>query len=89
MSSPHTDPGIASRNDTRTGRRFVRAARALVETLLGLLAASAASAGPSVGDPAPPFSLSGSDGRTYTLETLLAEHEGVVLAWFPKAFTPG
>ena len=41
-----------------------------------------------VGSKAPPFSLTGSDGRTHTL----AEHagkRGVVLAWFPKAFTPG
>lgn len=41
-----------------------------------------------VGAKAPPFSLPGSDGRTHTL----AEHggeRGVVLAWFPKAFTPG
>jgi peroxiredoxin Q/BCP len=41
-----------------------------------------------VGSKAPPFSLTGSDGRTHTL----AEHAGkraVVLAWFPKAFTPG
>ena len=41
-----------------------------------------------VGSKAPPFSLAGSDGRTHTL----AEHagkRGVVLAWFPKAFTPG
>ncbi len=40
-----------------------------------------------VGDPAPPFSLPGSDGKTHTL----AEYKGktVVLAWFPKAFTGG
>jgi cytochrome oxidase Cu insertion factor (SCO1/SenC/PrrC family) len=40
-----------------------------------------------VGDPAPPFSLPGSDGKTHTL----AEYRGktVVLAWFPKAFTGG
>ena len=40
------------------------------------------------GDPAPPFSLPGSDGKTYSL----AEFKGkraVVLAWFPKAFTSG
>ncbi len=40
------------------------------------------------GDPAPNFSLRGSDGLTHTL----AEHRGkraVVLAWFPKAFTGG
>ncbi len=40
------------------------------------------------GDPAPAFSLPGSDGKTYTL----AQFKGkqiVVLAWFPKAFTGG
>lgn len=40
------------------------------------------------GDPAPDFSLGGSDGRTHRL----ADHAGkrvVVLAWFPKAFTGG
>jgi len=39
------------------------------------------------GDPAPDFSLPGSDGRTYRLRDL-AGHT-VVLAWFPKAFTGG
>ena len=40
-----------------------------------------------VGDPAPPFSLPGSDGKTHSL----ADYRGktVVLAWFPKAFTGG
>jgi len=41
-----------------------------------------------VGDPAPAFSLAGSDGRMHSL----AEFKGrkaVVLAWFPKAFTVG
>jgi hypothetical protein len=39
-----------------------------------------------VGDPAPPFELLGSDGKTYKL----ADYKGVrpvVLAWFAKAFT--
>ncbi len=39
------------------------------------------------GDPAPDFSLAGSDGRTYRLKDLAGRP--VVLAWFPKAFTGG
>jgi peroxiredoxin len=39
------------------------------------------------GDPAPAFSLPGSDGRTYRLQDLAGQT--VVLAWFPKAFTGG
>jgi peroxiredoxin Q/BCP len=39
------------------------------------------------GDPAPDFSLPGSDGRTYRLRELAGR--SVVLAWFPKAFTGG
>jgi thioredoxin-dependent peroxiredoxin len=40
-----------------------------------------------VGDPAPEFSLPGSDGKTHKL----SDYRGktVVLAWFPKAFTGG
>jgi peroxiredoxin Q/BCP len=41
-----------------------------------------------VGSTAPAFSLQGSDGKTYTLAQF-AGKEGVVLAWFPKAFTGG
>lgn len=52
--------------------------------------ASGANAGSlRVGEAAPPFSLQGSDGKTYTLEGILADSDGLVLAWFPKAFTPG
>ncbi len=42
----------------------------------------------NVGDEAPDFSLPGSDGKTYRLR----DYRGgkvVVLAWFPKAKTPG
>ena len=48
----------------------------------------AASAEVTVGELAPAFSLPGSDGRVHSLDS----HKGqraVVLAWFPKAFTPG
>ena len=40
-----------------------------------------------VGDPAPDFSLPGSDGKTYALAQLKGKH--IVLAWFPMAFTGG
>ncbi len=41
-----------------------------------------------VGDKAPEFSLEASDGKTYTLEQYKGK-SGVVIAWFPKAFTKG
>ena len=53
--------------------------------------APAAPAAPAVelkvGDPAPAFSLPGTDGKTHTL----AQYKGktVVLAWYPAAFTSG
>ncbi len=40
------------------------------------------------GDPAPPFSLQGSDGKTHSLSDFQGK-KMVVLAWFPKAFTSG
>ena len=39
------------------------------------------------GDPAPDFTLPGSDGRSYRLKDLAGRP--VVIAWFPKAFTGG
>ncbi len=41
-----------------------------------------------VGDAAPDFKLQGSDGKTYALSDFKGK-KPVVLAWFPKAFTPG
>ncbi len=40
------------------------------------------------GDPAPPFSLMGSDGKTYSLADFYGKQE-VVLVWFVKAFSGG
>jgi peroxiredoxin Q/BCP len=40
------------------------------------------------GDAAPDFSLPGSDGKMYKLSSFKGK-KVVVLAWFPKAFTPG
>ena len=50
--------------------------------------AAPAFAAPAVGDKAPDFTLPGSDGKTYALSQFVGKR-GVVLAWFPKAFTPG
>lgn len=66
-----------------------------VSTLLALLGfagpIAAAPAELAPGDPAPEFELLGTDGRTYTLANLLDGEgkRGIVLAWFPQAFTPG
>jgi len=40
------------------------------------------------GDPAPAFTVPGSDGKTYSLADFKGK-KAVVLAWFPKAFTGG
>lgn len=40
------------------------------------------------GDPAPNFTLKGSDGKTYSLADFKGKRP-VVIAWFPKAFTGG
>jgi thioredoxin-dependent peroxiredoxin len=55
---------------------------------LSMLVVAAAADEPKVGDPAPPFSLEGSDGKTYSLEQYKGKSP-VVIAWFPKAFTGG
>jgi peroxiredoxin Q/BCP len=41
-----------------------------------------------VGDPAPDFSLKGTDGKTHRLADYRGK-QAVVVAWFPKAFTQG
>lgn len=42
----------------------------------------------SVGDAAPDFTLQGSDGVEHRLRDYVGK-QAVVIAWFPKAFTPG
>jgi thioredoxin-dependent peroxiredoxin len=54
----------------------------------GLAAIPVMAAELKVGDPAPDFSLQGSDGRTYRLADFKGR-QAVVLAWFPKAYTRG
>jgi len=42
----------------------------------------------SVGDAAPDFELEGTDGSKHRLRDFVGK-QAVVIAWFPKAFTPG
>lgn len=59
---------------------------AIIVSLLGVTKMADA-ADLKVGDPAPDFSLVGSDGKTYKLSEL--KGKPVVVAWFPRAFTGG
>jgi len=65
-----------------------KAALSSLGAIVVLVAAGAASDELKVGDPAPAFSLEGSDGKTYKLEQYKGK-SAVVIAWFPKAFTGG
>jgi thioredoxin-dependent peroxiredoxin len=67
--------------------RFASACSLLV--VAGLAAGSPAAAKElQTGDDAPDFSLKASDGKTYSLDDFKGK-QAVVIAWFPKAFTPG
>jgi len=56
--------------------------------VLSILCAPTVASNLEVGDRAPEFRLPGSDGQNYTLDQFLGK-KGVVIAWFPKAFTGG
>ena len=59
--------------------------------LLTLALPVAASAAPEIGKPAPGFAFEGA-GRVFKSADYVGEgarKKGVVVAWFPKAFTPG
>lgn len=43
---------------------------------------------PAVGDEAPDFTLTGSDGKEYKLSDFEGK-QAMVVAWYPKAFTGG
>lgn len=64
--------------------------RAMAALAIGLAWATSGMAAepPKVGDPAPAFELTGSDGKTYKLADFKGK-KAVVIAWFPKAFTGG
>lgn len=67
----------------------------VLSTLVGLLTLltlagppATHAAEPKVGESAPAFELTGSDGKSYKLADFKGR-KAVVLAWFPKAFTGG
>jgi peroxiredoxin Q/BCP len=65
----------------------LRVSLACVSFVIGLVGgARAAELAP--GEQAPEFALPGSDGKLHRLEDYVGK-QAVVLAWFPKAFTPG
>ncbi len=66
----------------------MNALRTFAASLALLLPAAALAAAPEVGDKAPDFKLTGSDGQEYSLADF-AGKQAVVIAWFPKAFTGG
>ncbi len=55
---------------------------------IGVLAMLLGSAALKVGDKAPDFTLPDQDGKPVSLSKLLAAGP-VILAFYPKAFTPG
>ena len=55
---------------------------------VGAFAGAAGATQPEVGSKAPDFTLQSSDGQTVSLGQFLGKRD-LVLAWFPKAFTPG
>ena len=59
----------------------------LLLALLGVTTVAGA-AELEVGAKAPDFTLQGSDGSSVALAQFLGKRD-LVLAWFPKAFTPG
>ena len=48
----------------------------------------AAAAAPEIGEPIPDFAFEGEAGALYERADFVGK-KGVVIAWFPKAFTPG
>ncbi len=62
--------------------------RSLLAGLLAWTPLVAAAAPLEIGSPIPDFEFEGQDGSLYRKADFLGKR-GVVIAWFPKAFTPG
>ena len=77
---------VASLNSTVFARYLMRFLITFV--CFTTLAFSGAAMALEIGDAAPDFTLSASDGKTYTLSQFKGQ-QAVVIAFFPKAFTGG
>lgn len=81
-------PDTTDENPTASRRRNSLAR--VAASLLAVILPGMASAELAEGDAAPSFVFQGSDGKEYSLAGLLESGtQGIVLAFFPKAFTPG
>lgn len=93
MASPRTRLAALTL-ESRSARSLRLLAAFALASLLAALASLAFFASPAhagelaVGDPAPDFALTASDGRTYRLSDF-KDRQAVVVAWFPMAFTSG
>jgi peroxiredoxin Q/BCP len=72
----------------RDGRKHVAAVWLALACAALMSLSPAHAADLAVGDQAPDFELTGSDGKVYKLADFRGK-QAVVLAWFPKAFTSG
>ena len=69
-------------------KNLVRLLASVLLEITALVTESVRAATPEVGDQAPDFLLRGNDGRMHGISEYKGK-QAVVLAWFPKAFTPG
>lgn len=68
-------------------RILTTAAVVALTTAAAIQGGTAMAAELKVGDPAPAFTLPGTDGKSYTLADL--KGKAVIVAWYPKALTGG
>ena len=63
---------------------------AVISILLSIFSAGSSEVPPlKVGDVVPDLKLVGSDGKSYSFRKIVADGDALVVAWIPKAGTPG